>query len=174
LSSPQSSPHRLPPSPHLPPAAPRRATPGCTPALAPAGGSWRRLRWHSHPPFNPLAPMPPSPRPTALARIPRPPKPSSVCYHRRAAPFPTAPTRIPLPRHPRLPRLPNTKHMPLCRPALCFVKSISDSSLPLFFFILICIFGSSKCRPAAGLLRIGLLTATPYSHHCRVFRSRSN
>jgi hypothetical protein len=134
---PQSSPHRLLPR-TSPAAAPRRVAPGCTPAPVPIGGSWRRR--HSFPPSTPLALVPPSSRPTAPARILRPPEPPPVCYHRCAAPCPTAPTRIRLLRHPQLPRPPNVEHMPFRRPALCFVKSISGSSLPLFFFILFCIF----------------------------------
>jgi hypothetical protein len=63
-------------------------------------------------------------------------------HPRRLAPV--LPSRITLPRHPRPPRPPTVEHMLFHRSALCFVKSISGSCLPLFFFILFHILGSSK------------------------------
>jgi hypothetical protein len=85
-----------PPSPHLPPAAPRRAAPGCTMAPVPADRSWRRLQRRSrlllpHSSLHhPHRARPPYPRSHARPSRPRPPR------FRRAS----LPTALPRGRHP--------------------------------------------------------------------------
>jgi hypothetical protein len=157
----------------------RRALPTASfPTPAPSCTPMRHPRLHRSPPRPPVgaggdcsgirAPFYPT-RPYATLAAPDRPSPDPV-------PARAVSGVLPSPCHP-VPNRPHPDPTPAPRPGFRArrMRSTWLSADPpyvlwnqyqvhpclSFFFILFCIFGSSKCRRAACLLSIGLLTATP-------------